>query len=405
MKSYISCFHLALLIVLFSLLQACEKHSPQPGTIDFSALYAGLANFDAHLGYAPESSTSSIGDFDGCGIGLDQGEMWLTNSIEALAFDYRDYDPGFTDVFPAAIDGVINYVHFFEAPLDTVTNANFTFWTLGIEDSSLQEVDIKLYIDGDEIVGAFDNINQVTNYNDRWIQTYDGYKIDIPFSLLHHLQDGEVEVRWEVVQLGTDQITDDFAIDTSSLLVYWTNNTPVPDVKRHSIALGDVDHFGTGIPNSWRPDSEGPLPNDNRTSTDPYFTDIYPANFDGLIEYDFQFNIPTDSIISADFHFSTFGIQDHDMRDLAFNDTDIKFFFDGNEIKGAFDSINQLTWSAGKALPVSGGFSMPVPNKLLKYIQDGEVSIRIEIYQYGSSGELDIFAIDYIWFNYSTLIP
>jgi hypothetical protein len=406
MVTSLSNYLAAFLILLLMVMPSCNRHSPTPNNDNLLSALFPKPNFGAGVVPGTTQRISKIGDADGLGIGLENGDMWdIDTAGTVFPVDYRDDDPDFTDIFPATTDGVINYVHIYEEPLDTVTEAFFVFRTLGIEDSSLQNIDIKFYIDGDEIVGAFDKINQVKFYNGKKYQTFGQPKFYVPVHLLPHLQDGEVEVRWEVVQQGGNDITDDFAIDYAFLILSWAKQNPPNNISLHHLELGDRDNFGTGLDNlyNWSPDSADSFPVDNRTIDDPYFTDIYPAHLDGVIEFDYVFDLVADSIISARLFFSAFGIQDGDGRDLAYNDTDIKLFLDGIEIDGAFDQTDQMLWRGGLYLPAPSGVTVPIPDDLIQYIKDGEARIRLEVYQYGASDELDKFAIDYSVLSFSTI--
>lgn len=405
-------FQLVLLIIFFSLFQACDRERPQPRNIDSFAAYNGLSGIGSNWDPMAGKRRSIIGDDDGLGIGLQNRDMWDSDTAGiSLPIDYRSQsDPEFTDIFPAAIGGEINYVHSYEA-IDTVRTAIFAFKTLGIEDGSIKEIDIKLYIDGDEIVGAFDHVSQARYKDGKKLQTFGLHYVEVPTSLLHHLQDGEVKVRWEVVQLGNSQIRDDFAIDYSDLLLskydgelVWQSEANT-GTGSHWILLGDSDRFGVRYDNysNWYPDSAASLPDDNRENYDPYFTDIYPAHVDGIIEYEYSFDIPSDSVISAYFRFYTYGIQDGDHSNLDYNDTDIKLFVNRYELDEAFDSVNQMD-STGVPLHTTEDdfIFISIPDTLLKFVADGNVKVRLEVYQYGSNGELDNFAIDYTNLQYYT---
>ena len=404
MKNFKSCIQLTYIIVFFSLLNSCETQTPQPrnNIIDLWPQLPGC-----NCGGYTTQRISYVGDADGIGIGLKDKEMWDLDTAGPLPIDYRqDNDPEFTDIYPATANGEIMYVHTFEPPLDTVRKAHFAIGILGIEDSSFSELDIKFYFEGVEIYDAFDNVNQVINVANKSYETYGYYQINLNTALLHHLQDGEVEVRWEIVKSDKNIVNDYFAIDYSVLVVDWTNySVPTTNTTSNWIELGDRDKFGSGLDNlyNWYPDSAGTLPIDNSTEDDPPFTDIYPADIDGLIEFDYEFELDSSSITSARFYLYAWGIQDGDWQNTHYNDTDIKFFIDDIELEGAFDYTNQMIWTGIQYKQAPGQITLEVPQALLEFIKDGNVTIRIEIHQYGSSMQLDKFAIDYIVLNYYTL--
>ncbi len=103
-------------------------------------------------------------------------------------------------------------------PYETIVSAELSFFTLGVADGETQipgsYTDVRLFVDGVEVDGAFDDLDQIDPGGSRWIQTAGFYSISIPESLFSALLDGKVEVTIEFLQRG-----DAFAIDFSELTI------------------------------------------------------------------------------------------------------------------------------------------------------------------------------------------
>ncbi|NIM96054.1 MAG: hypothetical protein GTO18_20325 [Anaerolineales bacterium] len=101
---------------------------------------------------------SLVGDKDGFGLDLREGDFY---TVESGFFDIRNADPIFTDVYP--MDDNITYTHTFDT-LGRIQSAYFIFLSLGIQDGDYQisgsDIDEKLCFNGEEIIGAFDDIDQ-----------------------------------------------------------------------------------------------------------------------------------------------------------------------------------------------------------------------------------------------------
>jgi hypothetical protein len=169
------------------------------------------------------------------------------------------------------------------------------------------------------------------------------------------------------------------------------------------ILLGDKDGFGIGLA------EESPLfmeagtalPLDNRDASDPRFTDVYPANLGSdewgphQIIFDIVFSEPVNSIESIMFRAFTLGIQDGDSQVLGSN-TDIKLYFDDNEVPLAFDTVDQFENYDGKWADFASMVEIEISDQFYSLLIDGKVTVRWEIYQLSSTSEsYDSFAIDY----------
>ena len=165
------------------------------------------------------------GDRDGFGLGLAEGD---TLAVGSSIFDEREFDdPYFTDVAPIPWTDPgshsFSYTHIFDPP-EWPVEARLRFLTLGIQDGDSQvstsDTDIRLYVDGLEIPGAFDDVDQFDRDEQQgWVELAGYVEIPIPEDLGHVLEDGVVEVTYEVLQLGSHTGTDSFAIDFSELVL------------------------------------------------------------------------------------------------------------------------------------------------------------------------------------------
>ena len=180
----------------------------------------GLAQFND-----PTSPTSILGDKDGFGLGLKEGDI---RPVSLGFFDNREIDdPLFTDVEPVPTVGTFpslsfSYTHTFAVPPEGIIRANLRMLTTGIQDGDTQvfgsDTDLKLFLDGVEVPGAFDDVDQFDFFvGDGFAEIVGLVSIEIPGGLLPLLSDGEVVVRIEINQLGTAPSFDAFAIDFSEL--------------------------------------------------------------------------------------------------------------------------------------------------------------------------------------------
>ena len=167
---------------------------------------------------------SLLGDKDGFGIGLEEGDL---RSESGGFFDMRDSaDPDFTDSYPVSYAGNYNfsYTHSFSMSSTPATEAHLNLFTLGIQDGDDQiedsDPDILLYIDGMEVPNAFDNIDQFDWFPEHgWTSIASLVTIDIPSNLLPAFDDGNATLRFEIKQYGSHPGKDAFAIDYSELII------------------------------------------------------------------------------------------------------------------------------------------------------------------------------------------
>ena len=225
----LACFLLrGSLIIAFCFLQSCSQEEIIP---ESKIIPENETTRRQEINIAADDSTllvSLIGDKDGFGIGLVDGDIWspATSGVKTWPISYQDNDPEFTDIYPANKYGVINYQHSFNAIETELLSAKFVFTTLGIQDGDNQvygsDTDILFFIDGEEVEAAFDNVDQFDYYDGKWMSSIGTIELAIPQHLLHHLQDGEVKVRWEVLQLtACEGCLDAFAIDYSELIMIY----------------------------------------------------------------------------------------------------------------------------------------------------------------------------------------
>lgn len=219
------------LCILF-LLGSCEINNPLP-KIDLSGLGAALDGGSGGGGYYGPfyiSDQDTIGDVDGFGIGLNQGELWNPDTLlTSQPIDFRDInDPYFTDIWPATENGIIEYDHTFEILGDsTIHNAFLLLSTMGIQDGehidSLGNVDVKLFVDDVEIANAFAWEFQFESVDNQWVPkvspvSFNAYENE---EFKNLLLDGVLVVRIEVIQSGPSNELIDFAIDYSLLHIEW----------------------------------------------------------------------------------------------------------------------------------------------------------------------------------------
>ena len=214
------------LIIAFCLLQSCSQEEIIP---ESTIIPENETTRRKEVNVAPNDSScriSLIGDKDGCGIGLVDGDVWspATSGINSWPISFQNNDPDFTDIYPADKYGVINYQHNFCVRGTEILSAKFVFSTLGIQDGDNQvygsDTDILFFIDDEEVTAAFDNVDQFDKYEGEWMSSVATIELAVPQHLLHHLQDGEVLVRWEILQLSScEGCTDAFAIDYSELIL------------------------------------------------------------------------------------------------------------------------------------------------------------------------------------------
>jgi hypothetical protein len=166
--------------------------------------------------------------------------------------------------------------------------------------------------------------------------------------------------------------------------------------------LGDRDGFGLNL-------NEGStfyiaggtsLPIDKRSSSDPLFTDIYPADMSKSssptheVIYEHNFAAFPKGVANAILRLHTLGIQDGDNQVGA--DFDYRLFLDNMETLAAFDAVDQFDYIDSKWMETTSVIEINVPEELLIVLKDGNVKIRIGIYQAGSNSfSADAFAIDF----------
>gem|GEM_PF-6225033 len=175
--------------------------------------------------------TFLLGDKDGFGIGLSEGEPWVLPGGTALPIDYRSSgDPVFTDIYPADMaesempSHQIVFTINFKKPSPSIASATLRFSTAGIQDGDAQVVgsdtDVKLYVDDHEIPNAFDQLDQFDFIDGHWADFSSTHELEISNSLLPVFRDGKVVVRMEILNLNPDsQSFDGFAIDYCELSI------------------------------------------------------------------------------------------------------------------------------------------------------------------------------------------
>lgn len=169
-----------------------------------------------------------------------------------------------------------------------------------------------------------------------------------------------------------------------------------------TILVGDKDGFGMGLA-AGSPlimPAGTALPLDSRSSGDPLFTDIYPADLGDAqwpshqIIYDVEFEKPVKTIVSARIKALTLGIQDGDNQ-VSGSDTDLKLYLDDVELPNAFDELDQFNMVDESWTDIAGTIEIEIPEQLLPTLLEGKIVVRLEILQLNPSQSFDAFAIDY----------
>ena len=173
-----------------------------------------------------------LGDKDGFGIGLLENEPWSPGpGGTTLPLIFREpNDPHFTDIYPADLSDQnqgnssqhwVTYTQRFNLQGREIISVKLIYNTLGIQDGDSQVTDsdteIKLFIDEIEIKNAFDDVDQFDYIDGGWKGWAEIIEIEIPAELNAVFNDGIVNFRWEIHQLGTIQSRDAFAIDYSEI--------------------------------------------------------------------------------------------------------------------------------------------------------------------------------------------
>ena len=176
--------------------------------------------------------TSTLGDEDGFGLGLVEGDS--RPSSPNPFFDTREVDdPAFTDVYPAGSD-VISYTQDLGEMFVSISSASIELLALGIQDGDSQvvgsDIDIRLFLDGIELAGAFDVVDQFDIVSGVGFSEFVGLvTIPLPPVITAELLDGVVAVDIQNLQLGSAQTLDAFAFDFSRFVVEGTLKTQVPE--------------------------------------------------------------------------------------------------------------------------------------------------------------------------------
>jgi hypothetical protein len=178
---------------------------------------------------------------------------------------------------------------------------------------------------------------------------------------------------------------------------------PQPQLKSClTILVGDKDGFGLGLTEGEVFHVEGGirLPIDYRTSSDPRNTDIYPADMGTSsipahkIAFDMEFDPIPNRVSAATLTLFTVGVQDGDAQVVG-SDEDYKLYINNQEIPKAFDGVDQFDYVDGQWSEIASLIEIEIPEELLRELESGKITVRIEINQLGSSESFDAFALDF----------
>ena len=135
---------------------------------------------------------------------------------DGVAFD--GFIDGSDDEDNAVTDRVLanrenSYRHLF-VNLGMIESASLEFLSYSIQDAE-KDGDLRLFLDGEEVEGAFDDVNQV---DENGLATAGVISVVIPEPLLNVFDDGEVSVRFVSEDSDDPEKSgDSFAIDYSKL--------------------------------------------------------------------------------------------------------------------------------------------------------------------------------------------
>ncbi len=174
-----------------------------------------------------ETRVFRIGDDDGFGIGLRAGGARLAS---AGFFDNREADdPSFTDVRPVSPNDPhgFSWVHSIDPAPGALVALELRLLALGIQDGDddVTGVDreIRLWIEGREVPGAFDEVDQAHRDGEDLVETVGLVTVRVTGALVAELAgdiaDGEVELRFANLDLIRPLSGDAFAIDWAELVV------------------------------------------------------------------------------------------------------------------------------------------------------------------------------------------
>jgi hypothetical protein len=189
------------------------------GPVEITAVSEGRAGISLVTVLESVTVASVVGDKDGFGLDLMPGDE---KAAGGALFDAREPDdPDFTDSWPAPSD--FTYTHTFEVPDGgMVSSATIRWLTLGIQDGDSQvagsDIDMVLELDGVEVQGAFDTVDQFRHNGTIWVEVVGLVEIPLEGPILEVLQDGEVEVRIRILQLASGNL-DGVSFDYSELEV------------------------------------------------------------------------------------------------------------------------------------------------------------------------------------------
>jgi hypothetical protein len=212
----------------------------------------------AALGSPARAQTlvSLAGDRDGFGLGIAAGG---SRPVSAGFFDRREEsDPPFTDARPVLVANPrdFEYEHRFEPPIPApdgrAVAAALRLFTLGVQDGD-QDVagsdkDLRIFLDGVEVAGAFDAVDQfAVDEGGVAVEMAGDVEIAIPASVLALLEDGRVAVRLTNTDLLRPEAGDAFAIDFSELVVQFARGdggADEDDAPAGQQVPGDCDQDG-----------------------------------------------------------------------------------------------------------------------------------------------------------------
>ncbi|MCD6405423.1 MAG: VPLPA-CTERM sorting domain-containing protein [Planctomycetes bacterium] len=156
-----------------------------------------------------------------------------------------------------------------------------------------------------------------------------------------------------------------------------------------TVTLGDID--GLGFTPPMVPGSNYPsFPFDNRTPSDPLFTD-FGVGGETDASFSFAYAAPG-TVNSAWLEFGLAGLEDDHVSYGGGDQFDDRLFLDGVEVPGAFDSDYT-------GIKTYGIVTLAIPGDMLALLADGTADFFFDAWQYGSSDQPrpgDQVSFDYV---------
>jgi hypothetical protein len=320
-------------------------------------------------------TTQTLGDADFFGFGTGS----LGDPVPVFDFDNRtSTDPEFTDhdlrqsQFGPDSDNDVRWTHDLSTHVAGKVIVSFTLELAigGLQDGDgvFGPADDRLFIEGIEVPGAFDTVNHGAFGTGLF-----SFELS-PAQIASFQVDGKLDIAIDGAKVSPGfpeaGALESYFIDFARVTVE-TQDTLFTITQ----TLGDADFFGFGTGSLGDPVPV--IDFDNRTSTDPAFTDhdlrlsIFGPDSDNDIvwTHDLSTQLAGKLILSATLELPIGGLQDG-RADLG--PADDRLFIEGIEVPGAFDTVDQGPFGTGL-------FSFELsPAQVASFQVDGKLDIAID---------------------------